>query len=128
MHDLRDVGGTKGGFVHFIVGLVMTVLGAYLFLDRVTVHGGYWHFFGSQGTSFGVTLIPLLFGIGLLFYDGASKLGWFLSICGFLTIVAGLIANLQVHFHATSLWVTLTLLVLFVGGIGLILRSLRSAS
>lgn len=96
MHDLRDVGGTKGGFIPFIVGLTMTVLGAYLFLDRVTVHGGYWRFYGSPSTSFGITLIPLLFGIAMLFYDAASKLGWLLSVLGFLTIVTGLIANLEV--------------------------------
>lgn len=127
MHDLRDVGGTKGGFVHFLVGLTMTIAGAYLFFDRVTVHGGYWQFFGSGGTSFGITLIPLLFGIAMLFYDSASKLGWLLSGMGFLILVTGLIANLEVHFRATSLWATLTVLGLFVGGIGLILRSLRAA-
>src|SRR5688572_10545161 len=66
MHDLRDVGGTRGGLPHFLVGLVMTLLGGYLFLDRVTVYGGYWHFMGSQSTSFGITLLPLLFGIGML--------------------------------------------------------------
>jgi hypothetical protein len=127
MHDLRDVGGTKGGLVHFLVGLGMTLLGGYLFLDRITVHGGYFRFVGTQSSSFGVTLIPLLFGIGMLFYNGASKLGWFLTVGGFLVIVTGVIANLQVHFRGTSLWSTLIILGMFVGGIGLVLRSLRSA-
>jgi hypothetical protein len=27
----------------FVAGLAMTLVGCYLFLDRVTVHGGYWH-------------------------------------------------------------------------------------
>jgi hypothetical protein len=126
MHDLRDVGGTRGGLPHFLVGLVMTLLGGYLFLDRVTVYGGYWRFMDSQSTSFGITLIPLLFGIGMLFYNGSSKLGWFLTLGTFLLIVAGIIANLEVHYRGTSLWGTLIMLGLFAGGIGLVLRSVRA--
>ena len=126
MHDLRDVGGTKGGLVHFLVGLAMTVLGGYLLLDRVTVHGGYWSFFGSAGTSFGITMIPLLFGVGLLFYNGRSVLGWLLAGGGAVVILAGIIANLRIHFQSTSLFATLTMLVLLAGGLGLIARSLRA--
>ena len=40
----------------------------------------------------------------MLFYNGASKLGWLLSILGFLAIVTGLIANLELDFRVTSLW------------------------
>jgi hypothetical protein len=125
MHDLRDVGGTKGGLGHFVAGLAMTLLGGYLFLERVSVHGGYWRFVGSQSSSFGITLIPLLIGIGMLFYNGASKLGWFLTVGTFLLIVAGIIVNLEVHYQGTSLWGTLIMLGLFAGGIGLVLRSVR---
>jgi hypothetical protein len=126
MHDLRDVGGTKGGLVHFLVGLAMTILGGYLLLDRVTVHGGYWSFFGSTQTSFGITMIPLLFGVGVLFYNGKSVLGWVLTAGGALVIFAGIIANMRIHFQSTSLFATLTMLVLLVGGLGLIVRSLRA--
>jgi len=128
MHDLRDVGGTKGGLGSFVAGLAMTLVGCYLFLDRVTVHGGYWRFFGSQGTSFGSTLLVMLIGVGLLFYDASNKLGWLLSAGGFLLIVTGIIANLEIYFRATSLFTTLTLLGLLCGGIGLVLRSLRPAA
>lgn len=125
MHDLRDVGGTQGGLIHFVVGLGLVIVGGYLFLDRVTVFGGYWSFFGTAGTSFGITLIPVMLGIGMLFYDGKSVLGWVLMIGGVLVILAGVIANLRVHFAATSLTHTLVILGMFAGGVGLVLRSLR---
>jgi hypothetical protein len=125
MHDLRDVGGTRGGLLHFVIGLGLVIVGGYLLMARVTVHGGYWSFFGSYGSSFGITLIPVMLGIGMLFYDGASKFGWFLFIAGLLVIVAGIIANLQIHFQGTSLFNTLLLFGLLASGIGLILRSLR---
>lgn len=127
MHDLRDVGGTKGGLVHFLVGLGMALIGGYLFLDRVTVHGGFWNFgVGSSGTSFGITLIPLLFGVGILFYNGKSILGWVLTVATSVAIFAGVIANLSIHFRGTSLMSTVIMLSLLAGGLGLIFRSLRS--
>lgn len=128
MHDLRDVGGTPGGLGLFIIGLFLAGLGAYLFLDRVTVSSGYWSFFGSAGSSFGVTLIPVMIGIAMLFYDGGSVLGWILFVGGLLAILAGLLANLHVHFHSTSLVSTLIMTGLMAAGIGLIIRSTRPVS
>lgn len=125
MHDLRDVGGTKGGLRSFLFGFVLLCVGGYLLLDRVSVHGGYWSWFGSAGSSFGVTLIPLLIGIGMLFYNGKSLLGWLLTGGGALVIFAGVIANLQIHFRSTSLFNTLTMLLLIMAGLGLMFRSLR---
>lgn len=128
MHDLRDVGGTRGGLGSFLLGLGMTLVGCYLFLDRVTVHGGYFRFFRSEGTSFGITLFLLLIGVGMLFYSAESKAGWLLTVGSFLLIVTGIIVNLEVHFRATSLWTTLIILGMFAGGIGLVVRSLREAA
>lgn len=124
MHDLRDVGGTKGGLPSFLLGFALLCVGGYLLLDRVSVHGGYWSWFGSTGSSFGVTLIPLLLGIGMLFYNGRSVLGWLLAGGGALVIFAGIIANLQIHFRSTSLFNTLTMLILIMAGLGVMARSL----
>ncbi|HTE53724.1 MAG TPA: hypothetical protein VK698_22875 [Kofleriaceae bacterium] len=125
-HELRDVGGTRGGIGMFLFGLGLAVVGGYLLLQQVDVHGGYWRF-GSWGggTSFGITLIPLLLGIGLLFYDAKSIAGWVLTGAGALILFAGIIANLQIYFRTTSLFNTLVMLGLLVAGLGLIARSLR---
>jgi hypothetical protein len=125
-HDLRDVGGTSGGLGLFFMGLGLTVAGCYLLLNQVDVHGGYWRFGGwGSSTSFGLTLIPLLLGIGLLFYDGRSAIGWLLTGAGALIILAGIIANMQIHFRTTTLYNTLLMLILLVAGLGLVFRSLR---
>jgi hypothetical protein len=127
MHDLRDVGGTKGGLLPFVIGFALLCVGGYLLLDRVSVHGGYWSWFGSAQSSFGVTLIPLLIGVGMLFYDGKAVLGWFLAGGGALVMFAGIIANLQIHFRSTSLFDTLVMLVLIMAGLGLMARALKAA-
>jgi len=119
-----DVGGTPGGLGHFLLGFAMTCTGAYLLTDQVMVAGSYWSFYG--GGTFGITLIPMLIGIGLLFFNGRSIAGWLLTVAGALFILAGVIANLHIYFRPTSLFNTIVMLVLLVGGLGLIARSMRS--
>lgn len=123
--DMRNVGGTPGGIKTFLLGLIMLCVGGYLLMNQVTVYGGFWRFgfLGGYGRSFGITLIPLLFGIGILFVDGRSFAGRFLTGAGALFIIAGVIANLDIHFERTSLFNTLVMLILIVGGIGLIVRA-----
>ncbi len=123
--DMHNVGGTPGGTRPFLLGLVMLIAGGYLLFDHVQVGGGFWHWggLGGRGTSFGITLIPLLLGIGILFVNGRSFAGRFLTGAGALVILVGIIANLDIRFHQTSLFNTLVMLVLIVGGIGLIVRS-----
>lgn len=126
MHDLRDVGGSPGGLGTFLFGLGLAIVGGYLLLDRVTVSGGYWGWFGSYQNAFGITLIPLVIGIGLLFYDGRSVAGTVLAYGGLLVILAGVIANLRIHFQPTSLFQTLVILAMLAGGVGLMARAART--
>lgn len=122
---MKGAGGTPGGVGLFLAGAAMVVAGGYLLLTRVTVTSGGWHFFGYN--AFGLSLVPLLVGIGLLFFNGRSLLGWLLSGAGALIILAGIIANLGVYFQPSSLFDTLMILGLIAGGLGLVARALRSA-
>jgi hypothetical protein len=120
--SLSDVGGTPGGIGEFVMGFVMTCIGGYLLSNQVHVVGSYWSFYG--GNTFGITLVPMLFGIAILFWNGKSKIGWVLTAGGALFILAGVIANMHIYFQPTTLFNTLVMLVLLVGGLGLIARSL----
>lgn len=122
--EIKGAGGTPGGVGLFLGGLAMMVAGGYLLLQQVQVHSGFWGWFGPN--TFGLTLVPLLVGIGFLFFDGKSFVGWFLAGAGALVIVAGIIANLQIWFRPTSLYNTLVMLGLLAGGIGLVARSLKA--
>ena len=123
--DIQNVGGTPGGLRSFLLGATMLIVGGYLLLHQVQVGGNYWHWsgFGGYGNTFGITLLPLLFGIGILFFNGRSFAGKVLTYGGALVILAGIIVNLDIHFQQTSLWELLVMLVLIVGGVGLIARS-----
>ena len=123
-HHARGAGGTPGGLLEFVIGTAMAVAGAYLLTTRVTVTSGFWGWWGDN--TFGLTLIPLLLGIGILFFNGRSVLGWLLLIAGAVIIFAGIITNLQVYFRPTSLFNTLMMLGLLAAGLGILARSLRS--
>jgi hypothetical protein len=119
----RGAGGTPGGLGEFFAGLAMAAGGGYLLLNQVTVTSGYWQLWGYN--AFGISLIPLLIGIALLFFDGRSKLGWLLTGFGALVILLGIITNLTIFFRPTTLFNTLIILALLAGGLGLIARSVR---
>jgi hypothetical protein len=120
--SLSDVGGTSGGLGEFVIGCAMTCFGGYLLSNQVSVVGSYWNLWGTN--SFGITLIPMLFGVGILFWKGRSAIGWLLTLGGALFILAGVIANMHIYFQPTSLFNTLVMLVLLVGGLGLVARAL----
>lgn len=119
----RGAGGTKGGIGEFLIGLAMAIGGGYLFMNQVHVSSSYWTLYGYN--AFGLSLLPLLAGIGLLFFNGRSKIGWLLTFAGAVIILIGIIANLTVYWQSTSLFNTLMIFTLIAGGIGLIARALK---
>src|SRR3982750_2041275 len=121
----RGTSGTPGGISAFFTGLALLVVGGYLVLNQVQVTSSF-AFFGVGGRAgFGLTLLPLLFGIGVLFFDGKSKPGWFLSIAGALATLAAILMSLSISWQSTTLFNTLLMFGLLASGVGLVLRSLR---
>ena len=107
----------------FLFGLGMAVAGAYLLTNQVTVTSGFWHFGGFN--AFGLSLVPLILGIGMVFFNGRSLVGWLLVFAGVIIVFVGILTNLEIYFRPTSLFNTILMLALLAGGIGLIARSLR---
>jgi len=123
---MNGAGGTPGGIGTFFAGLAMVVAGGYLLLTTVTVSSGHWMLWGYS--AFGLSLVPLMIGVGMLFFNGKSVAAWVLTGAGALIILAGIIANLRIYFGPASLFDTLVMLVMLAGGIGLIARSLKGTN
>src|ERR1035438_2520755 len=106
MADRRfsDVGGTSGGLGHFLMGFVMTCIGAYLLTNQVSVVGSYWSF--SGGNSFGISLMPCVFEIAIVCFNGRSTIGLLLTVGCALFIRAGVIANMHIYFQPATLFHT----------------------
>lgn len=103
----------------------MAVIGVYLVLNQVQVTTSFWSF-GRFG-GFGPTLLPLLVGVAVLFYNGRSVVGWLLTGLGLAIILAGILMNMDIYFRQTTLFNTIVMLGLLFGGVGLVARSLRRA-
>src|SRR5215471_19094477 len=129
---VAGAGGTPGGIGIFLLGFAMACAGGWLLTNQVTVSS---QFFASgfmvpvinyHMNSFGLSLVPFIIGIGFLFYNGKSVIGWLLTIAGLVIILVGILMSLHIYFQPTSLFNTLVMLVLLFGGLGLILRSFKS--
>ena len=126
MQSTSGAGGTPGGVGQFFIGLAMAVAGGYLLLNQVTVTSGAWSLWGYN--AFGLSMLPFVVGIGFLFFNGKSRIGWLLTFAGVVIIFAAVLMNMSIYFRSTTLFNTLTMLVLLAGGIGLIASSLKTKS
>ena len=108
--------------VMFFVGLVMTVVGGYLFMQNVEVYAPSIFSFRLLGRDMdGLIFVPLIASIIFLFfkYSIVSKICCGLSI---VLILANVIMNLRLNWTATSLFGTVVIFVLLFGGIGLLAK------
>lgn len=121
----KGPGGTPGGLGLFVFGLALAIAGGYLIMNQVQVTSGYWSWWGTN--TFGLTLLPLVIGLGLLFFDGRSIAGWVLAGGGAVIIFVGILANLQIYFQHTTLFNVIVMLTLFAAGLGLMARALKSS-
>ena len=127
-------GGTSGGIGTFLLGFLMLCCGIYLLLNNIVVSNNWAGFgvsffhMGTFNVTSGTILLPIIFGIGIVFYNGKSLLGWLLCGGGLAALVAGVIMNTHIYFKSTSLFDTLCIFILAVGGLGLILKSIRPES
>jgi hypothetical protein len=134
-YQQRGAGGTSGGSLSFVIGLVMACAGGYLLLDNIVVSNN-WGFGAplyrvGYGGGFNVTggalLIPFMVGVGSIFYNARALWGWILAGGSLAAIIFGVIINLSISMRSMSLLNLIIILVLTVGGLGLFARSLRKS-
>lgn len=130
---MRGAGGTSGGSGQFLLGLVMMCSGFYLLLNNVIVSstfglGSRLFAVGGFGVTGGIILVPLVLGIGMIFFNARNYIGWFVAIASFFAMVFGVISSVSLDLRTMSAFYLITVLVLAFGGLGLFLGSLRSAA
>ena len=72
-----------------------------------------------------MVLVPFVAGVAALFYNGRNPVGWVLTVGSLVALVAGVLANARFGLRAMSAFDLIVILVLAVGGLGLMARSLR---
>jgi hypothetical protein len=130
---MNGAGGTSGGTGQFFLGLIMMCGGFYLLLNGIVVSSNFG--FGSRlfgfgsgfGISGGMVMIPMMIGIGMVFYNSRNYFGWLIALCSFAALVFGVISSVSMSLRTMSAFDLICILVLAIGGLGLFLRSLKPA-
>lgn len=108
----------------FFAGLLMTVVGGYLFMQNVEVYASSIFSFSLFGRHMdGLIFLPLIASIIFLFY----KYNWVSKLCcgvSLAIIIVNVIMNMRLYWRGTSLFATVIIFVLLFGGIGLLAKAL----
>lgn len=113
--------------LYFVLGFLLFGGGIFWALNSFTVTStwgsGYWGVFGMRLPS-GVVLIPLLVGIGLMFFMKKKTVGALVSALGLLIILISFITSIRFHAVPASLYVYILMFGMIAAGAGLLLRAL----
>ncbi len=133
---MRGAGGTSGGAGSFLIGFVMMCGGGYMLLQSITVNsrfgfGSNLYNFGGMGGGFNITggtiIFPFIIGVGIIFYNSKNYIGWLLAAGSLIALIFGVISNIQFSMQRMSAFDLIIILILFVGGIGMFIRSLKDS-
>lgn len=122
-----QVRAQRGSAGNLILGFVMMCAGFYLLLQSIVVTQSYFlgvglYHLGGMSVTSGMILVPLVFGIGIIFYNTSSLLGWALAIGSLAALVIGVIVNTHFALRSMSLFEIIGIFILAIGGLGLFLR------
>ncbi|MDB5773354.1 MAG: hypothetical protein JWM42_3728 [Burkholderia sp.] len=131
----RGAGGTPGGSLSFIFGLIIASAGLYMLLDNIVVSQGLrfgsalYHisYGGGWDVTGGSLLVPFMLGVGWIFYNARTPWGWIFAVGSLAAIILGVIMSLTISMRSMSLLNIIIILILVVGGLGLFARSLRAS-
>ena len=104
--------------------------GLYLLLNSINIYSNYGfsarlYRVGGYGVTSGMIMIPFMFGIGMVFYNARNIFGWLLAGGSLVGLIFGVIASIQFTFQSMSAFDLVVILVLSVGGLGILLSSLK---
>lgn len=128
--DTNKSGSAGNETLQFFMGFLLLGGGLYWLLNSFTVSSGIggmgmYSLFGMH-ISGGVMLIPLLVGVGLIFFlDGKKRfIGYCVAALGLLAIVISLLSSLQFHAkHGYTLYVYVLMFSMIFAGAALLLKS-----
>ncbi len=104
------------------IGFGLLLLGVFLVMNHIQVGTGMLGFFGFQQRGFGLTIIPLLIGLGLVFFDYKNRLGWILTAASCALIFFAALSQLVMFFPNISLLGLVIMFLPFAVGGALVAR------
>ena len=123
----NNEGKAQNELLMFFMGFLLFGGGLYWVFNSFTVSStwgaGYWGFAGFR-MPMGTMLIPLLVGIGLLFFFEKKAIGGFVCALGVLIILISLITSLSFHATSGTLYTYILMFGMVAAGAALLIRVL----
>jgi hypothetical protein len=109
--------------VYYFSGLGLILTGILLLFNHIHVGTGFFAAFGWGGGGFGLLVIPLLVGIGWVFYDSKNRIGWAIVAAACGLIFFSCLSSLIMTFPTVSLLGLILMLIPLAAGGALLLKS-----
>lgn len=122
----RKEGRLGKSVLNFFIGIILALLGTYLIMQNTTLYMNYSAITEMMGFNppFGLVLLPLIIGIGILFFSSKSIFGWIITIFGVLSILLGILLSLKITFRPVSLYYGILMYGMTSAGIGMFLKAI----
>ncbi|MGN0327380.1 MAG: hypothetical protein ACI4D4_00230 [Lachnospira sp.] len=119
----------KNELMQFVAGVVMLVVGLFIFSQRVHVFStwGYGWYLGGLNLSSGIIIIPLIAGIIWMFATNSFASKVFSAIATLLIIVS-VILTTHIRLSSMTLFEWILIIVLIFGGLGLVAKILFASN
>lgn len=122
----RSRPSSKSVLLQFFSGIILFLIGGYLITQNTILYTNFSVLSDMLGFNmpFGLIILPLLIGIGILFFNSKSIFGWIALVFGILSILLGILMALKIHFKPVSLYYGILMYGMTAAGLGLFLKSI----
>ncbi len=111
--------------LHYYGGMGLILLGLFLLLQHVKLSSGYSTWWGmTAGDSIGFILVPLLVGVGWIFYNSRSVWGWLIMVVSLVLTVFTIISGLRMYFIPLSMISVILMLLPMTAGVAFVLKGM----
>ena len=92
----------KNELMQFVAGIIMLVVGLYIFSQKVIVFSGFFSFGGGRFSS-GLIVVPLIIGIVWMFVSGANFASKVFTVLAAIIIIASVVMTTNIPVSYTHL-------------------------
>ena len=123
----KEDAGTR--IAKFFIGMVLLAVGLFMIFQNITVssswgRGGYIYHFGDFGIANGMIMLPIIIGIGMLFFMKKRIYGWIVLAIGVTFVLFTIFATTSIHWRTTSAYLFVVMFGMTAAGAGLVLREI----
>jgi len=108
-------------------GLALIFLGLVLVFQHVRVGSGLLAMLGMGSGGFALLFLPLMVGMGMMFYDYKNKWGWIVTSLSCVLLIFAFLATLTITFPGVSMMQLIVMFLPFAIGAALLIKGLGGA-